>query len=96
VNISFRLALIEYKNWMQCPRYSPVDSHKRSHYSTAVANSLPYLFVSSVIIYNTRNTTGEQDMTGVLHEEDKKTTETELGRLQPSTSYIAQKGTAGI
>ena len=81
MNISFRLALTEYKNWMQCPRYIPVDSHKGPHYSTAVANSLSYSFVSPIIIYNTRNTTGEREIPDVLQEEEKKTAETEVGRL---------------
>ena len=76
------IGLIEYKNWLQCPRYIPVDSHKRSH-STAVANSLSYLFVSPIIIWNTRNTSGERQMTDVLQEEDKKTAETEVGRVEP-------------
>jgi len=80
--ISFRLALIQYKNWMQWPRYIPVDSHKRSHYSTAVAYSLSCSFVSPIIIYNTRNTSGEREMNDVLQEEDKKTAETEVCRLQ--------------
>ena len=48
------MALIEYKNWMQWPRYIPVDSHNRTHYSTAVANNLSYSFLYPIIIQNTR------------------------------------------
>ena len=82
MNISFRLALTEYKNWMQCPRYIPVDSHKRPHYSTAEANKLSYSFVCPIIIWNTKNRTGERAITDVLQEDEKKTAEPEVGRRQ--------------
>jgi len=74
------MALIEYKNWMQCPPYIAVHSHNRSHYSTAVANSLSYSLYPQ-LLWNTRNTTGEREMTDVLQEEDTKTAETEVGWL---------------
>ena len=77
---------------MQRPRYIPVDSHKRPHYSTAVANSLSCSIVSPVIICNTRNATGEREITDVLQEEEKKTAETEVGRLQKERKWRLQRG----
>jgi hypothetical protein len=81
VNYCEHILPVEYNNWMQCPRYIPIDSQKRSQYSTTEVNNLSYSFVSSIIIQNTRNKTGDGKITDVLQKEEK-TAQPEAGWLQ--------------